>query len=63
MFSARVVAQLLHKRKENRERNILYIPATQEQVNKRLNQMKNEYLERVTNKRVDGVYQQYGYGF
>ena len=66
MFSAKVVAQLLHKRRQHHERNILYIPSEQTTVHDHgasLNKMKADYFERQVQKRiVEPEYQQdYGY--
>lgn len=50
MFSAKIVAQLLHTRKHHGERSILYVPRGGVEQ-RTYSQKKNEYLHRqITNK-------------
>lgn len=64
MFSAKIVAQLLHKRKHHSERAITYIPGNQvlqAEQNMNYNQLGNDYYERQMDDRMNQQYVEYGY--
>ena len=62
MFSAKIVAQLLHKRKHHSERAITYIPGNRSSAqNMNYNQMESDYYERQMDDRMNQQYVKYGY--
>lgn len=66
MFSAKVVAQLLHKRRNHHERVIVYVPGELSlgaEEERQLNDMQTEYFERQASARLDpiGYHEEFGY--